>query len=745
MTREAGERLFEAIGQLPDGFILEAERDGLGEEAHADVLAGNKADGQDGRKGLAGGMGNSASDLESQQAPGMASQEAGEPASLEVSGLPQQKAGEPGSLEVSGLPQQKSGEPGSRKAQGTTLQEDRPGRQQPGKGRMAKAGRYLKYLPAAACFCVVLGVMSWAANLRMGRAPSQKASMAENNDMEASKESYGFAGAGGYSDGDGAAEQEDAKEDGGISEGPAMSGGSGQPLLPVRYDAYEGPVLPLTATGDTQKLGTARRLKGTITAEDTGAGSQPLLQITDIYQIKNTSKADKTLQFVYPFVTTLNLAYGMDGEVLSIEGQEHMDLGNKASVDYSIGDSVRFYCGQISAKPSAADDNGQAPSEPSAADDAGRALPESFTAGDNGRVLSEPSAAGNSGQAPSGISAAGNNGQAPSGISVGGNNGQAPSGPSTAEDYTQLLDKKTGYQEQALAKEADWDKEVSVYTFSGIQAQEGLEGFGVAGVTVTGANADVLTYGFDHLAQAEEGVANYCFFISGQHERRYLIVAGEQAGEPELGFYTNLDCEEELEGVQCEMRRQKMSYSDALRLCSDAAAKQLAADYAKGMYEGELPEYMDGNAAFAALTVMGDEETFYDTLMGRYQSTELKEIFGKLFGETRVVYAMATVTVPAGKSIQVTARTQKRQSQGHYALMDKDAGGREDYRYDILPGTQSHLSIGKTAFQLVLPDGWQIKEDDMGLERKKASVWKAVIDKKARYFTVRKSSKQVDG
>ena len=166
------------------------------------------------------------------------------------------------------------------------------------------------------------------------------------------------------------------------------------------------------------------------------------------------------------------------------------------------------------------------------------------------------------------------------------------------------------------------------------------------------------------------------------------------------------------------MSQEEMSYADALRLCSKDAVRQLRNHYEQGLYDAELPEYMNEDAAFRVLTMISEEEDFYRALMQRYENTELTEVFERMLGETRVVYAMATVTIPAKETIRAVVQTQKRQNAGNYMLltdddetdrMDEnqtdvyDAGGMEEggtYVYDFLSAAQSRLSVKKTDFMV---------------------------------------------
>lgn len=685
MTRPAGERLFEAIGGLPEEIILEAEQDSLqdgmglcrGEENLPGGMGfaageGSRSDGtgfgaerdstQDGM-GFAAGEDKAGIGARQAEMRTSAKQEKlrGGAGSAEQEGL-WGGAGSAGEEEQRGSAGEEelrngagsAGEEELRGGAGSTEQEIRQEKKRQRirkrKERIEKLSGYLKYIPIAACLCLVFtGAYYVVSGFHNKDGAPENFSMSAGTDAggalqeTAEEAAYDDAFAGG------AGMAENTGEEAG-AESPAVN----PPFhLPLRYDAYEGPVIAMTATGDTQKIKTTRRLEGEAVTEHYEGAAQPLLQMADVYQIKNTSKEDKTLQLVYPFVTTLNLAYDLEGEILSVQGQE------QPAVAYGIGDSV--------------------------------------------------SACAN----------------------------QNPAEVSSIEDYGQLMDEESEYQERALQKEADWNQEVSVYTFSDISVQEGsayYKNTGVIGVRVDGPDADVLTYGFDHSAKTDDGAANYCFFVPQGQEQLMMIVAGELESEPEAGCYSNLDCVEQIDGIQYTMEKQTMSYSDALHLCSTAAAKQTAQDYAQGIFAGELPEYLNADAVYQALTVISGEEDFFDTLVQRYQSTELKEIFEKLLGETRIVYAMATVTVLAKQTLKVTARTQKRQDNGHYytpQAVKKDA----DYRFDLLSSAGSHLNIAKSTFVLTLPDEWEIADSSLNLKRKK-SVWKAALKNGSQHFVL---------
>lgn len=611
MTKNAGERLFLAIGHISDDMILEADRERLTvkEETVSKSLAMQEPD-------------------------------------------PNTKSGTDTEEENEGLT--------SADTDGNEKKRIYETRKRPIRNKeMINAGKYLKYLPVAACLCIVLGSAGYIIHGFMQAGSSDSMSIrsavdqsadqtddSSDNGMEMAMDQNASTGnaeqdeeISGSSDGSESGYTQNQAED--IQEGIPQKQ---KELFPICYDAYQGPVFPLTATGDTQKLKVSRNLKGIVATD--ADGMSPYLRVTDVYKIKNTSGHDKTLQLVYPFVSTMNRTSETNEEILEIQGGLESDQTVAA---YSMGESVLAY---------------------------------------RNADMSETSA---------------------------------------MSDYQKIFNEQTDYQEQALAKEADWNQKVTVYNFSDVLMQEETSGTGqplVFGVTIKGTDAAVLTYGFDHSFANENSDSNHCFFVSEEQKKRVLIVTGEQEGDPVFSYYTNLDCEEKIDGPDYEITGQEMTYTDALRLCSNDAARKLRQDYERGVIATEFPDYMNEDAAFRVLTMISEEDRFYDTLLQRYQSVELSEIFERLFGETRVVYARATVTIPARKTIRVTVHIQKRQKN----TMDagtKESDAETQQQYDFFPGMQSHLQIVKTSVSLQLKEEWQLAGQNLGLTEKQKQIWKA--------------------
>lgn len=117
------------------------------------------------------------------------------------------------------------------------------------------------------------------------------------------------------------------------------------------------------------------------------------------------------------------------------------------------------------------------------------------------------------------------------------------------------------------------------------------------------------------------------------------------------------------------------------------------------------------------MTVVSTEEDFYDTLVQRYQKTDLEEIFDTMLKETRLVYAMVTVTIPAQKTIKVTAQAQKRQMFGNYTLAENDETENTVYQYDFASAKDSRLNVNKTVLRLSEPEIWKVTVDNPGLKK----------------------------
>lgn len=192
-----------------------------------------------------------------------------------------------------------------------------------------KLNGYFKYLPVAACLCIVffgayyviinsrLGVPGtgihteggYAGGASDGTVKKEEAEMdlareesaKQDHALENEAATGGAPESGIQSDGGTNEETQEGVRDDAGSDGSIRYEAT---ALPARYDAYEGPVFALTATGDTQKLRISRSLKADILADPL-----PVMQIADTYEMKNTSDADKTLQIVYPFVTAFREAW----------------------------------------------------------------------------------------------------------------------------------------------------------------------------------------------------------------------------------------------------------------------------------------------------------------------------------------------------------------------------------------------------------------------------------------------------
>lgn len=111
------------------------------------------------------------------------------------------------------------------------------------------------------------------------------------------------------------------------SDGKTMCGGdvhkSGED-----FDFYSGPIMPLAAEGDTERLAADREITVTLTGSGGSPdGAGPTLYkaaVTDAYTIENPSASDADLTLIYPFVSRLSSDEGpeevprisLDGTIL---------------------------------------------------------------------------------------------------------------------------------------------------------------------------------------------------------------------------------------------------------------------------------------------------------------------------------------------------------------------------------------------------------------------------------------------
>lgn len=604
MTRKAGERLFEAIGGIPEEFILEAERDSLHHPSQEpEQYSADDAD----------------EDLQREE---------------KQADIQKDRC-----LAQTGLDVRQKEDAATGK---TTLHKDavrQPARHRYGKFLYNIDGMF-KYIPIAACLCVVFGWAFYVVSSFHGVDHAAQYSMSDSESgadlsvpesAESSVEDKSVLEA---------QEESDEKS--------SQTQNKGQPFSleeAMRYDEYEGPVMAMTATGDTQKIRTSRTIKNTVVSQKRDGLIQPLLRVEDCYRIRNTSKEEKTLQLVYPFAAALCQGYAAGDPFFEVSGQD------ETAVSYSVGESMNAYLGR------------------------------------------------------------------------------QPQDQTSVKDFLHLSEQGQEYQEHALEKEVDWNQEVRVYSFVKAGVQEDAvqdqtqQDAGIIGVTVSGADADVLTYGFDYSEQRTEETANYCFFAGEGDKQRYLVITGETTESLRMDAYTNLDCVEQMENVGYRMQEETMSYADALRLCSRAWIRQIEQQYEQEILDQEyiLPQFLNADSLYQVLTANNAEEEFYDKLLQRYGSSELWDVFEKLMGETRILYALSTITILPGQSVRVTVRTQKSQD--------------GPYTYDYLPAKNSHLNIKKTVGIFTLPDAWQIAKQNMGLEQKK-TVWRAVFKNKLHSVTI---------
>ena len=413
----------------------------------------------------------------------------------------------------------------------------------------------------------------------------------------------------------------------------------------------------MTATGDNQDFQAIRKLRCEIQNQyiENILSVQPVLNVHDSYEIWNLSSEEKTVQFVYPFVTTLNYAYEMDEPLIQMSARyENGEEGQE-----EIGADIKYCAGK------------------------------SISAFQN----------------------------------------RSPEQDSTFGDYESLLaDEGNTYMEQALRNQTMEYEEMNIYLFQNfsIDASQANRS-AVLGITVTGTEREFYTYGFDYEEWVAEDEVRCSFFVPESQDGHFMLITPGNA-KINIGYYTNLNWEERVSGVSCQVLKQPIGKYYALKVCARWMLQELRKDYENGLYAAALPEYLDDEMLLGLTADLADDGELYQVFRRRYQTTELTEVFASVLGEARIVFALFMVTVPAGQPVQVTANTQKRQMLGNFDISpDEITDGASEYAYDFFVRTGNRINIQKATLRCILPREWKIAGPKEGWQEKQkgeAAVWK---------------------
>lgn len=241
----------------------------------------------------------------------------------------------------------------------------------------------------------------------------------------------------------------------------------------------------------------------------------------------------------------------------------------------------------------------------------------------------------------------------------------------------------------------------------------------------------VMSYGTNGGGSDEENGLGYRQFSvpeefnSDYGTSRYVILMGGDLGGYTLKGYTDGGCETELEGVSATVTRYETTLDDALsRIYYDneltftnmygADEAKLVTAVPKETYLGLVKELM---CDFGALAEEPAE---------RYRFFMLEDVFSETRTMKRVMYLRFDVTVPAGGSVELSARMVKEasrdfigenQNRNGYDMMTTLASSFEFTRQTASVSHTEHIEIAAQSFGFDIENGVTEVELDAAAEK----------------------------
>lgn len=280
-------------------------------------------------------------------------------------------------------------------------------------------------------------------------------------------------------------------------------------------------------------------------------------------------------------------------------------------------------------------------------------------------------------------------------------------------DYETLLS-GGGYRTEALLPLSDeaqdlLTQQVSVYTVENARVTAGESQHPWAGIPLRmdPDRTSLLDYGFGSMAQDEPGEIEIGFSISeGRKDTPHcLIFLGEDPGIGPVQAYSQLGREpqEDLE-VQADVTRQEMTLEEML--------EPLARHFYQQREElRQVCSFQDYYALFCRdLTASFPGPGLAMERTG-WPGQDLEDILDRTGWIERVWYTAAEVTIPAGGSVTVTARTTRPASRDHGYQ-----GAEAVYGYDLATDLGSNLTFTAVKAALVNSGGIRITGQNFGFD-----------------------------
>lgn len=272
----------------------------------------------------------------------------------------------------------------------------------------------------------------------------------------------------------------------------------------------------------------------------------------------------------------------------------------------------------------------------------------------------------------------------------------------TWEKYRPLLEDGALLDTALRGRTLD-DHKVTVYRFSDISYPEEFDAAYLSMEFSLPPESVVLTYGLNGFSRDEEtGVCRYGFFASHAANPRIIIVGEPPASYKVQGYE---DGGEEVKiSIDATVTQEESTLSAVLR---QAVSDTLA----EPMRELDIAPAIDEEFCYQALLSMLDYTALGDDPKDRYEWIILSELVDEALAVERVFYLTASVTVPAGGSIELRAGYRKRLSFNYFTGEDDT----DLYSCDWAATAGSRLKLGTQQVSVTLPNNWSIAEQNVGI------------------------------